>query len=139
MEQYEPRPQSDSSPLSSGGALLGAPRTPHSLGSIIWGVLLRMAIVMFAVWILRDFIEEYTDWWLVASFSLYGLAIYPAQVQYEYFRSANRRLIEGTLCSSCRHFRPENIHCTMHDEHVTEEYLPCEGRDWEPAASFVQE
>lgn len=87
---------------------------------------------MFAVWILRDFIEEYTDWWLVASFAIYGLAIYPAQIQYDYFRTANRRLIENTLCSSCRHFRAANLHCTLYDEHVTEEYLPCGGQDWEP-------
>lgn len=112
----------------------GARRTPyrHTLGSIIWMALLRLAITLFVAWYLKDHFDIFSEWWLVTALAIYGIAIYPAQIQYEYFKHNNRRLMEETLCSSCRHFRPENLHCTRLDEHITEHYLPCEGEEWEP-------
>lgn len=104
----------------------------HSLGSIIWMALLRLTITLFVAWYLQDHFNEYSEWWLVTALAIYGIAIYPAQIQYEYFKHNNRRLMEETLCSSCRHFRPENLHCTRLDEHISEHYLPCEGEEWEP-------
>lgn len=104
----------------------------HSLGSIIWMALLRLTITLFVAWYLQDHFNEYSEWWLVTALAIYGIAIYPAQIQYEYFKHNNRRLMEETLCSSCRHFRPENLHCTRMDEHISEHYLPCEGEEWEP-------
>ena len=108
-----------------------APYT-HTLGSIIWMALLRLGVTLFVAWYLKDHFNVYSEWWLVTGLAIYGIAIYPAQIQYEYFKLNNRELIEDTLCSSCRHYRPENLHCTLLDEHVSEHYLPCEGEEWEP-------
>ncbi|MCB0712032.1 MAG: hypothetical protein KDD67_06850 [Ignavibacteriae bacterium] len=108
-----------------------APYT-HTLGSIIWMALLRLGVTLFVAWYLKDHFNVYSEWWLVTGLAIYGIAIYPAQIQYEYFKRNNRELIEDTLCSSCRHYRPENLHCTLLDEHVSEHYLPCEGEEWEP-------
>lgn len=104
----------------------------HTLGSIIWMALLRLTLTLFVAWYLQDHFNQFSEWWLVTALAIYGIAIYPAQIQYEYFKNNNRRLMEETLCSSCRHFRPENLHCTRLDEHITEYYLPCEGEEWEP-------
>ncbi len=114
-------------------------RYPHSLGSIIWGALLRLGLVLMTVWFFKEYIENYADWWIVASLAIYGLAIYPAQIQYEYFQQSNQRVIESTLCSSCRHFRSENLHCTLLDEHISEQYLPCQGEEWEPVSLDLTE
>ncbi len=114
----------------------GAPYN-HTLGSIIWMALLRLAVTLFVAWYLKDHFNVYSEWWLVTGLAIYGIAIYPAQIQYEYFKLNNRRLIEETLCSSCRYYRPENLHCTLLDEHVSEHYLPCEGEEWEPKAFDV--
>ncbi len=114
-------------------------RYPHSLGSIIWGALLRFGLVIMVVWYLQDWIENYADWWVIAGVAIYGLALFPAQIQYEHFRRSNQRAIEATLCSSCRHFRSENLHCTLLDEHISEEYLPCNGVEWEPVSLDLTE
>ena len=94
--------------------------------------MLRLTITVFVAWYLKDEISNYADWWAITIFAIYGITIYPAQLQYNHFKSSSKRLIEETLCSSCRHFNPEGLHCTVLDEHVSEQYLPCEGEGWEP-------
>ena len=116
-----------------------AGRYPHSLGSIIWGALLRFGVVIMVVWYMKDWIENYADWWVIAGVAIYGISLFPAQIQYEHFRRSNKRAIEATLCTSCRHFRSENLHCTLLDEHISEEYLPCGGEEWEPVSLDLTE
>jgi hypothetical protein len=111
----------------------------HTLGSIIWAALVRLAVTMFVAMYLKDHFVDYSDWWLVTGLAIYGIALYPAQIQYEYFKRANKRLMEDTLCSSCRHFRPENLHCTLLDEHISDSYLPCGGEEWEPKDLYGQQ
>ena len=106
----------------------------HTLGSIIWMALLRLIATMFVAWYLQDKLNDYGEWWIITVVAIYGIAIYPAQIQYNYFKRTSRKLMEETLCSSCRYFNPENLHCMRLDEHVTEQYLPCEGEGWEPRA-----
>lgn len=106
----------------------------YTLGSIIWFAMLRLTATIFIAWYVRDHLTslDYGQWWAITVFSLYGVAIYPAQIQYRHFKKTSKRLVEQTLCSSCRHFNPEGLHCMMLDEHVSEHYLPCEGEGWEP-------
>ncbi len=106
----------------------------HTLGSIIWLAMLRLTATIFVAWYARQFVSdsEYSQWWAVTVAAIYGIAIYPAQVQYSHFKRTSKKLIESTLCSSCRYFNPEGLHCTQLDEHVSEHYLPCEGEGWEP-------
>lgn len=107
-------------------------RYKHTLGSIVWMALLRFGATLIIAWYLNDHFSDPSEWWLITTIAMYAIAIYPAQIQYEYFKHNNRRLMEETLCSSCRFFRPENLHCTKLDEHISEHYLPCEGEEWEP-------
>jgi hypothetical protein len=93
--------------------------------------MLRLTITIFMAWYLKDHFA-YSEWWMVTVGAIYGIAIYPAQIQYHYFRKNSKRLIEQTLCSSCRYFNADGLHCMKLDEHVSEEYLPCEGEGWEP-------
>lgn len=95
--------------------------------------MLRLVAVIFvALSLLEPFSNFYAEWWSVTVLAIYGIAIYPAQIQYHYFKKTSKRLIEQTLCSSCRHFNPEGLHCMQLDEHITEHYLPCDGEGWEP-------
>jgi hypothetical protein len=104
----------------------------HTFGSIVWLAMLRLTATIFVAWYLKDHFINYGEWWMVTVAAIYGIAIYPAQLQYHYFRKTSRRLMEQTLCSSCRYFNAEGLHCTKLDEHISEHYLPCEGEGWEP-------
>lgn len=115
------------------GGLRGRKIERHTLGSIIWLAMLRLTVTIFVAWYLKDqFHNNYGEWWTVTVAALYGIVIYPAQIQYHYFKKTSKRLVEQTLCSSCRYFNPEGLHCTRLDEHISEDYLPCEGEGWEP-------
>jgi hypothetical protein len=105
----------------------------HTLGSIIWYAMLRLTITIFLSIYLRDHFN-YNEWWIVTIAAAYGFAIYPAQIQYSVFKKSSRQLLEQTLCSSCRYFNADGLHCTKLDEHVSEHYLPCEGEGWEPGS-----
>ncbi len=97
--------------------------------------MLRLAGTIFVSMYLREhFDSNYSEWWMVTIAAVYGFAIYPAQIQYTHFRATSRRLIEQTLCSSCRFFNADGLHCMKLDEHVSEHYLPCEGEGWEPSS-----
>jgi hypothetical protein len=103
----------------------------HTFGSIVWLAMLRLTAVIFVAWYLKAHLP-YSEWWMITVGAIYGIAIYPAQIQYHYFKKSSKRLVEQTLCSSCRYFNPDGLHCTKFDEHVSEEHLPCEGEGWEP-------
>jgi hypothetical protein len=95
--------------------------------------MIRLTVTIFVAWYLKDrFHDYYSEWWTVTVAALYGIVVYPAQIQYYYFKKTSKRLVEQTLCSSCRYFNPDGLHCTRLDEHISEDYLPCEGEGWEP-------
>lgn len=124
----DPHTESDSPP----GRRLRRWGDRHTLGSIIWLAMLRLVATIFVAWAVRDYIPEYGQWWAITVGAIYGIAIYPAQLQYSHFKRTSKKLMEQTLCSSCRYFNPEGLHCMQLDEHVSEDYLPCEGEGWEP-------
>ncbi|MBC8144313.1 MAG: hypothetical protein H7X80_01940 [bacterium] len=133
---FRPAPYRHDNLRQPGQPSTGAPERGqsdrHTLGSIIWMAMLRLTAVIGVAFWLRDRITDYPEWWMITIGAMYGIAIYPAQIQYNYFKRTTRRLVEETLCSSCRHFNPEGLHCMLLDEHVNEQYLPCEGEGWEP-------
>lgn len=104
----------------------------HTLGSIIWLAMIRLILTILICWYLKDHFNDYSEWWMITVAAIYGIAIYPAQIQYNYFKRTSRRVMEQTLCSSCRYFNAEGLHCMQLDEHVSETYLPCAGEGWEP-------
>lgn len=109
-----------------------------TFGSIVWYAMLRLVLTIAAALMLYDRVD-YSEWWWITIAGIYGFVVFPAQVQYNHFRQSSRQIIEETLCSSCRFFNPDGLHCTKLDEHVSERYLPCEGEGWEPQSFGSEE
>ena len=101
------------------------------MGKIIYYALIRIAILIPLLWIAVDYID-YKFWWTITVLAIYGAIIHPAMVQYRIFREENKEVLTDTICSQCIHFNESAILCTKYDEHPTEEYIPCNGVDWEP-------
>ena len=101
------------------------------MGAIIFWGIIRTAILIPVLWILYG-ITEYRYWWWFGIFSVYGIIIHPAMIQYRMFLKENEEIINDTLCSSCNYFNKTAVICLKHDKHPTLKDLPCEGVDWEP-------
>lgn len=100
-------------------------------GSVIWGLILRSAIIIIFSMIIIQYTGKYDYWWIVL-IMLWFLAAYPAYTQYQRFTEKMKKFEEATLCGSCKHFDPTSQRCKILDEHVTTNYIPCEGDSWEP-------
>ena len=100
-------------------------------GSVAWGIILRsFIIIMLTFLLLMD--RDYQQYWFAALFFLWFLAIYPGYRQYQKFNTRIEIIKEETLCGSCRHFEPTSQLCKIYDEHISKDYIPCEGESWEP-------
>ena len=107
----------------------GAPR--FTTGSIVSGALMRAIITIvfgFLLWNWRG--DEST--YLITLIMLWGYVAYPAYRQYHVFNEHIEEMTLSTLCGQCKHFNRTGQTCFRYDEHVTNEYIPCEGLDWEP-------
>ncbi|MFA6571664.1 MAG: hypothetical protein WCT77_10590 [Bacteroidota bacterium] len=100
-------------------------------GSVVWGILLRSAIIFILTFFLIDVINLREYWWVVA-FILWLGAAYPGWRQYQKFQERIKIFQEETLCGQCRHFDVTSQLCKIFDEHPTKDYVPCEGLSWEP-------
>lgn len=101
------------------------------MGEIVFWTLIRTAIVLPLIWILKDH-YEYSGWWLIGIFALYTIIIHPIIIQYRKFEEKNKYVINSSLCSTCKHFEKSAVLCVKYDEHPTSEYVPCQGSSWEP-------
>lgn len=110
----------------------------NTVGSIVTWALLRAALVIVAALLLYEYVRwiDYSLWWGVTAVSLYAFVVHPIQVQYRLYREETQKVISGTLCASCRHFEETGVLCAKLDEHVSEEYIPCEGELWEPRSGY---
>ena len=106
------------------------------MGDIVFWTIMRTAVVIPAMWILRGYID-FELWWAICLMSIYGVIIHPTLIHYKLFEEKNKDIIESTLCSSCKHFDKTAVLCMKYDKHPTMESLPCEGVDWEPGFSEV--
>ncbi len=107
-------------------------RTPIvTLGSIFWGIMLRGLIVMLLMLFLIKFPSVRNNWSLLL-FSLWFIAAYPAYRQYQLYYKRIEKFEEETLCGSCKNFDPGARLCTIYDEHISKDHIPCEGQNWEP-------
>ena len=100
-------------------------------GSIVWGVIIRAAIIIFASMFIIKYYELERYWWYVF-FLLWFLVAWPAYRQYQNFHKRMEKFQEETLCGSCRHFDSTGQRCKLFDEHVSTNYIPCNGESWEP-------
>ncbi len=116
------------------------PSYRNTMGSIVLWTLLRLGAVIVGAWILYDVMAvnntSYALWWAVTGLALYAVVFHPTQIQYLHYREETRTVVSGTLCSSCKYFESTGVLCSKLDEHVTEDYLPCEGQLWEPRGAW---
>jgi fatty acid desaturase len=101
------------------------------LGELVFWAIIRTAIVLPLIWILKGYLD-YQLWWAVSLVAFYGVIIHPAIIHYRLFTERNKDIIEDTLCSSCENFDKSAVLCLKHDKHPTKDYIPCEGIDWFP-------
>lgn len=101
------------------------------MGEIVFWTIVRTAIMIPIIWFSQDYFD-YKFWWMISALALYGVIVHPVIYQYKKYAEANKNVMEGTLCSSCKHFEKGSVMCLKHDTHPTEEYLPCNGEGWEP-------
>jgi len=101
------------------------------LGEIIWYSIIRFGLTILVLWLTRDYwgVKYFV---LIGFLSIFFFVIYPAIHSYKRFIEKNKPVIEHSLCTSCRHFDPSAVLCMKYDKHPNENFLPCEGNDWEP-------
>jgi hypothetical protein len=106
----------------------------NTVGSIIGWAILRAAAFIAVSLFLFDYLRasNYSFWWMMTAALFYPVVLYPAQVQYRLYKEETKAVMTGTLCSSCKYFEPTGVMCSRLDEHVTEEYIACDGELWEP-------
>jgi hypothetical protein len=108
------------------------------MGDIVLWTLLRLAIAIPLLWVLLGQMN-YSLWWLALVLVSYGFIINPAVKAYRKFEEKNKHLFEGTLCSSCKHFEKSAVLCCKYDQHPTDDFIPCEGQDWEPTSFEIEQ
>ena len=101
------------------------------MGDIVFWAIIRIVILIPTLWLLFDWME-YKYWWMIGIMSIYGVVLHPAFIQYRLFLEKNREILHNTLCATCEHFDETAVICLKYDKHPTENYLPCEGMEWEP-------
>lgn len=101
------------------------------MGKIIYWILIKVAILIPALW----YLQSNTDvkfWWIISATAFYAIVIHPAVLQYKHYNNEKKELIENSLCSTCKHFDESAILCLKYDKHVSTDEIPCEGMHWEP-------
>lgn len=104
-------------------------------GSVVWGMLLRTFTIVFITFIFMLDWENRQYWWFCL-FAIWLFAIYPGYRQYQKFQQRSKRVEEETLCGACKYFESSSQLCKIYDEHITKDYIPCEGLSWEPKETF---
>ncbi|MFN3195057.1 MAG: hypothetical protein ACE364_03805 [Chlorobiota bacterium] len=102
-----------------------------TVGSIVWGVLLRSSIIMVVTMIIM-YIYGNNEMWYFSLFLIWLIALYPGWTQYQEYTDRIKKFTEDTLCGSCRNFNADSQLCKLYDEHVSTNHIPCEGEAWEP-------
>jgi hypothetical protein len=100
-------------------------------GSIVWGVLVRSGIILLLTLTLNDYFVFRYNLWIILVL-LWFVVAFPAYRKYKKFSDKTDEMMSGILCGSCRHFVKSSQLCGIYDEHVSEDYIPCEGDSWEP-------
>jgi len=108
-------------------------------GTIVYGALVRALVVVGGSLTLSAFFPDlWRHWWLVL-LVLWAVVFYPAYRRWSQFTHEVRQLKEEILCGSCRYFDETGQLCTLLDEHVRPDYIPCGGEAWEPRSEWEEE
>ena len=102
-------------------------------GSVVWGILSRsLVLILISTFLLESL--KFREYWYLILFVIWGIAVYPGWRQYKHFQEKMVSFKEETLCGSCKNFDANSQLCKIYDEHVTKDYIPCEGDSWEPTS-----
>jgi len=99
-------------------------------GSILWGILLRSAVMIIIIIVLVLAFNKRDLAWFGVFIFWFGV-VYPAYKQYTAFNKRLSVLEEETLCGKCKHFVKESQLCSILDEHISKDNIPCDGSSWE--------
>ena len=103
-------------------------------GSVVLGIIFRTAIIFIVFLLFRDYFRGY---WYISLAIFWFFVAYPAYRQYQKFNQRIENFQEETLCGTCRHFNSTGQLCTIYDEHVSKNHIPCGGQDWEPRDDYL--
>lgn len=107
-------------------------RIPHlTTGTVVLGGMIRLSILVITMWWISDY-WEFHQFWPLFSILVVMIVFYPAYREISLFSESVESVAESTMCGSCMHFESSAQICSKYDEHITEQYIPCEGMDWEP-------
>jgi hypothetical protein len=101
------------------------------MGDIVYKTLIRIGISILLLWFFKDHFDE-KYFWIISVLAIYFFTVHPAYLSYKKFTETNQKVLAGTLCSQCKHFDQTAVICLKYDKHPTENFIPCEGNDWEP-------
>jgi len=101
------------------------------MGGIVYWGLLRTAVVIILLWFSYDYFPE-RYYWIVFPVAVYVLVIHPIVSEYKKLIQKNMNVLNNSLCSKCKHFDSSAILCMRYDQHPSDDFIPCDGTDWEP-------
>lgn len=101
------------------------------MGEIVYKTLVRFMLILLALWFSKNLFGE-KFFWIISILAIYLFVFYPTYSAYKKFVDENKTVITNSLCSSCLHFNESAVLCIKYDKHPTENFIPCEGTDWEP-------
>lgn len=103
-------------------------------GSVVLGIIFRTAIIFIVFLAFADYFRGY---WYISLAAFWFFVAYPAYRQYQKFNKRIEDFKEETLCGTCRHFNATGQLCTIYDEHVSKNHIPCGGQSWEPRDDYL--
>lgn len=101
------------------------------MGEIVYKTLVRLGLALVILWFFKD---QFNDkfFWIISFLAIFFIVINPAYISYKSFIENNKKIFSETLCSSCKQFDQSAVLCIKYDKHPTENFIPCEGKDWVP-------
>lgn len=102
-----------------------------TLGSIVLGALLRLLIIIGLVSFITGnyYFNHYQLFSLVL---IWFFVAWPVYTNYAEYSRRSKEFVDNTLCGSCSYFEKSAQLCKIYDEHPTNDYIPCDGDNWEP-------
>jgi len=101
------------------------------MGKIVTETLLRLIVVLTAVYFIRTAFPDDKFWLILAITAVIGGVVLPAYNSYTSFYKSNREIIENSICSKCRHFDESAVLCKKYESHPRPDFIPCDGKEFE--------
>lgn len=101
------------------------------MGEIVYKTLIRFILILLTLWFSKTLFDE-NIFWIVSILAIFFFVFHPTFLAYKKFVDDNKNVITNSLCSTCKHFNESAVLCTKYDKHPTDNFIPCEGTDWEP-------